>query len=58
MYRGFEGKLGFHGQVLYEVEKGSGRLQTVIQEPVSRAFSSWATPEQLSNDLIKARRCN
>ena len=58
MYRGLPGQLGFDVQVLYEVEKGSGRLQTVIQKPFSRAFSSWATPEQLSNDLIKARRCN
>ena len=57
MYRGFEGKLGFHGQVLYEVQKGSGRLQTVMQNQPSGAFTSWATPEQLSNDLIGARRC-
>ncbi len=45
------------GQVLYEVEQRTGRLQTVTQKPPSGAFSSWAAPEQLSTDLIEARRC-
>ena len=42
---------------LYEADQRSGRLRTVTQNPPSGAFTSWATPEQLSNDLNRASRC-
>ena len=52
---GDPGTLG--NTVLYEVDKSTGRLRTVTQNPPGGAFTSWATPEQLSNDLNRASRC-